>query len=123
MIAKFCLPAVLAGLLFATAAGAQAGVEAHDAPQPAGGGTASIRTLPDGRTVATLNRRSKTCKAGQIPIATGGPATITNTKGTRTYPKGVLICLDPADFGGGARVSVEGGTVVVKPETPATPAP
>ncbi len=111
MMAKLILSAV-AGLLF-LAAGTRA---------ETGGGTASVHRLPDGRTVVSLNGKTKTCEPGQIPIAAGGRATITTVKGTKVYPNGLIACLDPKDFGGAAMVSVNGGEVVVKPAPPsATP--
>ncbi|MBW8734791.1 MAG: hypothetical protein JF571_10890 [Asticcacaulis sp.] len=110
MMAKLVLPAV-AGLLF-LAAGAQA---------ETGGGSASVHRLPDGHTVISLNGRTKTCKPGQIPLATGARTTIVTEKRTKTYPKGLLACLDPKPFGGAATVSIEGDGVLVKPAPTSKP--
>ncbi len=120
MMTKSILPAVAAGLLFAASAGAQPGDPGADPAHLAVGGSAGVRTLPDGRTVATLGRKSKTCKPGQIPIATSARATITTTRGTKIYPEGLVACLDPADFGGASAMSIDGGGVVLKPSNPDT---
>jgi len=107
MTIKSSLPVVMIGLLFAT--GACTAVDSQ---------TASVHTLPDGRIVASAGGRTKSCKAGQMPLATGGRTTITTIKGTKTYPKGAVLCLNPADFGGASVVTTDNGEVVVKPAPP-----
>jgi len=84
------------------------------------GGTASINKRPDGSTIITLNGRTKTCMAGQVPVAAGAKTTVVTANGTKIYPKGLLACLAPKAFGGAAVVNVEGGEVVVKPASPPT---
>jgi len=85
-------------------------------------GTAGMNKRSDGSVVINLNGRTKTCTAGQIPVAAGAKTTVVTVKGTKIYPKGLLACLDPKAFGGAAVVGIEGSEVVVKPaQSPATP--
>jgi hypothetical protein len=107
MHAKSILPVVMIGLLFAM-----------DANAATNSRTAGVTRLPDGRTVASAGGMTKTCKASEMPLATGGRTTVTTAKSTKTYPHGVVLCLDPADFGGGAVVTTDNGEVVVKPAPP-----
>lgn len=82
--------------------------------------TASIKTLPDGRTIASTAGKTKTCRVADVPLATGARTTVTTIKGTKVYPRGAVLCLDPANFGGPPAVAMTDGGIVVKP--PATPA-
>ena len=119
MIAKMGLPAMLTGLLFATAAGAYgiSGKFVGGGHMEIGNGSRN-EVLPDGSNRVTNGHDTKTCKAEQVAVASGVRITITTTKDTRRYPDGVVACLDLADFGGSAAMSIEGGGVVVKPGGP-----
>jgi len=107
MIVKSSLPLVMIGVLLAM--GACAAADSH---------TANVQRLPDGRAVASAGGRMKTCKVDEMPLATGGRTTIITIKGTKTYPNGVVLCLDPENFGGAAVVTTDNGEVVVKPAPP-----
>ncbi len=107
MHAKSIFPVVMIGLLVAVGADAAADSQ-----------TAGVNRLPDGSTVASVGGKTKTCKPKEMPLATGGRTTVITTKGTKTYPHGAVLCLDPADFGGAAIVTTDNGEVVVKPAPP-----
>ena len=110
MHAKSSLVVVLIGLL-----GAMDACAAGDRQ------TASIETLPDGSKVASTAGKTKTCKVGDVPLATGVRTSVTTTRATKVYPRGGVFCFDPANFGGRPVLTVTDVGVVVTPAVPAKP--
>ncbi|HWU49824.1 MAG TPA: hypothetical protein VN042_08115 [Asticcacaulis sp.] len=78
------------------------------------GAGASVVQQSDGGSVVSDGRRTKTCPANKIALAVAGVVHMTTRRGVKTYPHGFMGCLDPAQFGGKAEVSLDQG-VSLKP--------